>query len=102
MRSVASIGADPQSTPSWFSWQQQQQQDKPSGYAGLSDEALLSELDRFRKALQQIDRQLQAAKEVFTQPRKEQERDIWEAQLIILQVQLRSCSRLGHNQCKTI
>ena len=86
MRSIASIGADPQTTASWFSWQQQQQQEKPSDFAQLSDEALLLELDRFRKALSHIDGQLQVAKDVFTQPRKEQERDIWEAQLIILQV----------------
>lgn len=82
MRSVASIGADPEATLSWFSWQQE----KPSNAEALSDEALLLELDRLRKALSQIDTQIQAAKQVFTQPRREQERDIWEAQLIILQV----------------
>ena len=96
MRSIASIGADPQTTASWFSWQQQQQQEKPSEFAELSDEALLLELDRFRKALSHIDGQLQVAKNVFTKPRKEQERDIWEAQLIILQVRFFTYAPLAH------
>lgn len=100
MRSIASIGADPQTTASWFSWQQQQQQqqqEKPSEFAELSDEALLLELDRFRKALSHIDGQLQVAKDVFTKPRKEQERDIWEAQLIILQVRIFTTAPLAHS-----
>lgn len=89
IRNIASTGADPQTTASWFSWQQQQQQQQhaetPSGYGALTDDEVLAELNRFRQALSQIDRQLQTAKDIFKQPRRDDERDIWEAQLIILQ-----------------
>lgn len=57
-----------------------------SHFAQLSDDELKAEQARLQATLLHIDGQIIATKAVFTQPRREQERDIWEAQLIILQV----------------
>ena len=55
-------------------------------FAQLSDDELKAEQSRLQATLLHIDGQILSTKAVFAQPRKEQERDIWEAQLIILQV----------------
>ena len=57
-----------------------------SHFAQLSDNELKAEQARLQATLLHIDGQIMSTKAVFTQPRREQERDIWEAQLIILQV----------------
>lgn len=57
-----------------------------SRFAQLSDEELKAEQSRLQDTLLHIDGQIMSTKAVFAQPRREQERDIWEAQLIILQV----------------
>ena len=57
-----------------------------SHFAQLSDDELMAERARLQGTLLHIDGQILSTKAVFTQPRREQERDIWEAQLIILQV----------------
>ena len=57
-----------------------------SHFAPLSDSELKAEQARLQATLLHIDGQIMSTKAVFTQPRREQERDIWEAQLIILQV----------------
>ena len=55
-------------------------------FANMSDDELVSEQARMRKALIHISGQVLAAKAVFAQPTKADERDLWEAQLLILQV----------------
>ena len=57
-----------------------------SHFAQLSDDELKAEQARLQATLLHIDGQIMSTKAVFAQPRREQERDIWEAQLIILQV----------------
>lgn len=60
-----------------------------SHFAQLSDDELKAEQARLQATLLHIDGQIMSTKAVFTQPRREEERDIWEAQLIILQVPIR-------------
>lgn len=57
-----------------------------SHFAQLPDDELKAEQARLQATLLHIDGQITSTKAVFAQPRREQERDIWEAQLIILQV----------------
>lgn len=57
-----------------------------SHFAQLSDDELKAEQARLQATLLHIDGQIMSTKAVFMQPRREQEQDIWEAQLIILQV----------------
>ena len=61
-----------------------------SHFAQLSDNELKAEQARLQATLLHIDGQIMSTKAVFTQPRREEERDIWEAQLIILQVLIRA------------
>lgn len=66
-----------------------------SHFAQLSDADLKAEQARLQHTLLHIDGQILSTKAVFAQPRREQERDIWEAQLIILQV-ASPCNGLLH------
>lgn len=57
-----------------------------SPFAKMSDAELASEQSRLRDALTHINGQILSTKAVFAQPRRKQETELWEAQLIILQV----------------
>ncbi|KAL0049997.1 hypothetical protein WJX82_002413 [Trebouxia sp. C0006] len=54
-------------------------------FANKSDAELATEQSRLRDALVHINRQILSTKAVFAQPRREEEKELWEAQLVILQ-----------------
>ena len=57
-----------------------------SPFANKSDAELATEQSRLRDALVHINGQILSTKAVFAQPRREEEKELWEAQLVILQV----------------
>ncbi|DBA94847.1 hypothetical protein WJX77_009545 [Trebouxia sp. C0004] len=56
-----------------------------SPFANKSDAELATEQSRLRAALVHINGQILSTKAVFAQPRREEEKELWEAQLVILQ-----------------
>ncbi|DBA85094.1 TPA: hypothetical protein ACH3X2_005818 [Trebouxia sp. C0005] len=56
-----------------------------SPFANKSDAELATEQSRLRDALVHINGQILSTKAVFAQPRREEEKELWEAQLVILQ-----------------
>lgn len=57
-----------------------------SHFASRSDTELATEMTRMRDALIHINGQILSTKAIFTKPTRQEEKELWETQLVILQV----------------